>query len=84
MTKYIDITKFPYDSEVEPKKTVFTHYLDEKQGWEKPDSEEIAIFLENAKRIVYLGECSSDGDMFALTSSVGTIVIFKGLKGDEF
>ena len=72
MTKYINLES------KEVKKTVFTAYLCGLSGW---------IFTisnpEDFDKVVYLGKCLCDGDMFACYKS-GKIHICKGIKGDEF
>ena len=51
----------------------FTHYLNISTGWEtasyKPSEQ---------KKIIYLGNCCVDGDMFAAYRSNGEIFIYKG------
>lgn len=74
MTKFIDCSEEPK----EVKETVFTHYLDEKHGWRETDDSPKAY-----EKVIYLGKCRQDGDMFSAYSH-GSIVIFKGIKGDEF
>lgn len=60
------------DSPKESDKPVeFTHILD-SSGWGTVDAEYLKY-----DRIVYLGECIGDGDMFAAYSD-GLILIYKG------
>ena len=73
-------TEFIEISQGEKKETVFTHYLCGIEGWlsasEKPSDFE---------KVVYLGNCKVDGDLFALYNErERTIDIFKGKKGGEF
>lgn len=78
MTKYIDTTKQEVEKP-EPKKTVFTYHLSPKCGWVvaqmAPDA-----FLE----VKFIHNCQRDGDMFSALSRNGSVLIFKGIKGDEF
>lgn len=74
MTEYVSL-----ESKKEVKKTVFTHYLNIISGWLETQSPS-----QDYERIVYLGECKADGDMFAAYGHTGSIHIYKGIKGDEF
>ena len=75
MTKFISIDK---DTQ-EKKETVFTHCLNGACGWVyEPDDEP-----SNYNKIIYLGKCPTNGDMFACEKGL-YILIFKGTKGDEF
>lgn len=75
MTKYISLEQ----KEVkEIKKTIFTKYLCGIQGWV-----EGSLNPEDFSKVVYLGNCFCDGDMFACYRQ-DTIHIYKGIKGDEF
>ena len=72
-TKYISLDK------VEIKETVFDSYLCGSRGWEegllRPD------FFD---KVVYLGKSERDGgDMFACYKDED-IIIYKGIKGNEF
>jgi hypothetical protein len=71
MTKYINL-------ETKENKTVFTKYLCSDYGW-RPSM----LTPEYFSKIVYLGNCSADGDMFACYNQ-DTIHIYRGIKGDEF
>ena len=73
MTKYIDLEV----KEIKTK-TVFKKYLCGVSGW-MPSSRTPEFF----DKIVYLGNCFGDGDMFACHTGA-TINIYKGIKGDEF
>ena len=72
MTKYISLES------KEIKKTILTTCLC-GSGW-------IILPIEPEKfdKIVYLGKCGFDGDMFACYRKDNTIHIYKGIKGDEF
>lgn len=74
-TKFVSVD----DTQKEKKETVFTHYLDDCKGWTidatKPDSYD---------KVIYLGCCGKDGDMFACITESNYIHIYKGIKGDEF
>lgn len=52
----------------------FTDYFDAYEGWESFEPET----GNNYAKIVYLGKCESDGDMFAVYRLNGEIDIFKG------
>lgn len=52
----------------------FTHFQDEGPGgWT-----ETLYHPHECEKIVYLGECTKDGDMFAAYMKDGSIVICKG------
>ncbi|CAB4138559.1 hypothetical protein UFOVP331_119 [uncultured Caudovirales phage] len=72
MTKYISLES------KEIKKTVFTAFLCGLRGW-NPSS----LTPEDFDKVVYLGKCCCDGDMFACYIR-GAINIYRGIKGDEF
>lgn len=74
MTKFISID----DTKEEKKETVFTHYLYGRGGWEKATTQP-----KEFTKVLYLGKCKVDGDMFAIYES-DLIDIYKGTKGDEF
>ena len=74
MTKYINLES------KEPKKTILTAYLCGSRGW---TSTYILNNPEYFSKVVYLGKCNADGDMFACYKD-DTINIYKGIKGDEF
>lgn len=57
----------PHEKHVE-----FTHRLCGTDGWEQPSD-----LPKDHERVVYLGECEMDGDMFA-AHAFGVIDIFKG------
>jgi hypothetical protein len=73
MTIYIDL------EEKLTTKTVFTHYLDTDIGWVNTKSNPKLYY-----KVVYLGKCPVDGDMFACYNDDNEISILKGIKGDEF
>lgn len=50
----------------------FTHFLDVEEGWEGANCKPSDFY-----KVVYLGNCSLDGDMFAGYKN-GAIIIFKG------
>jgi hypothetical protein len=57
----------------EEKPVEFTHVYNSIQGW--------SVFLNSPtdyEKVVYLGHCSSDGDMFAAYGSGGLIMIYTG------
>lgn len=62
------------DEKVQDEKPVeFTHYLHGNDGWQSSFH-----FLPNIfDKIVYLGECAEDGDIFAAYLN-GAINIYKG------
>jgi trehalose-6-phosphatase len=72
MTKYISLES------KEIKKTVFTKYFCGVGGWIYSSRTP-----EDFDKVVYLGNCYCDGDMFACYEG-HTINIYKGIKGDEF
>ena len=76
MTKFISIDK---DTQ-EKKETFFTHWLTKTGEWS-----EYRCMIKDIDKIVYLGKCSIDGDLFAgYHNSTETITMYKGTKGDEF
>lgn len=46
-------------------------------GWQKVERVTVKNYLHSADKVVYLGKCEEDGDMFALYTN-GFIMIFKG------
>ena len=72
MTKYISLEP------KEIKKTILTTYLCGPRGWTSG-----GLKPEYFDKVVYLGNCNADGDMFACYKD-DTINIYKGIKGDEF
>jgi hypothetical protein len=75
MTKYINLEE---KENKKIKKTIFTAYLNGIGGWMHALNTP-----ESFDKIVYLGNCNADGDMFACYKD-NTINIYKGMKGDEF
>jgi hypothetical protein len=75
MTKYINLEE---KEQKEHKKTIFTAYLGDNDKW-KPSG----LTPEYFDKVVYLGNCNVDGDMFACYIR-DVINIYKGIKGDEF
>jgi hypothetical protein len=74
MTKYINLET----KEKKNKKTIFEKYFYQRKGW--IDS---SLPPEDFDKVVYLGNCDVDGDMFACYRA-NVIQIYKGIKGDEF
>ena len=58
---------------IEERPVEFTHYLDGNSGWLKKSEID-----QGAEKVVYLGRCGFDGDMFAVYYDNGAISIFKG------
>lgn len=77
MTQFINADNIA-TARKERKETVFNHVLT-GNGWKETDAT-----VKEYKKIIYLGRCKNDGDMFACYYHLGTIVIFRGTKGDEF
>jgi len=73
-TKFISIE----GKQKESRKTVFTKCLDASHGWEKTIHKPTDF-----GKVVYLGKCDVDGDMFAAYDD-NFVIIFKGVKGSEF
>lgn len=48
-----------------------------QKGWNKIEEVTAKNYLKSADKIVYLGKCAEDGDMFAIYA-YGYIMIFKG------
>ncbi len=64
---------FIEDKKQETEKAVeFTHYLCEENGWETS-----ADSPRQYNKVVYIGKCARDGDMFSADDE-GYILIFKG------
>jgi hypothetical protein len=51
----------------------FTHYQNSTEGWCKSGVDPYEL-----NKIVFLGKCSTDGDLFAGYSTGGAITIYKG------
>lgn len=70
----------------ETKKPVeFTHYLSPYRGWEVETNTISRLNPNYYFKIVYLGKCDVDGDMFAAISDGGCIEIYKGhLNSGEY
>jgi len=66
-----EVIRIPDNKTEEDKPVEVTHYLDSDFGWTKTDS------IDNPDKVVYLGRCKNDGDMFAAYER-GYIVIYKG------
>ncbi len=63
----------------ESKKTVLSHEYNNSKGWVLKSND-----VDNYRKVLYLGNCSVDGDMFACYTRSNQIIINKGTKGDEF
>lgn len=63
----------------ESKKTVLSHEYNNRKGWVLRCND-----VDDYIKVVYLGNCSVDGDMFACYTINNHIIINKGIKGDEF
>lgn len=75
MTKYISLeTK----EQNRFKKTVFTKHISSAYG-----ISDTINTPEDFEKVVYLGRCKTDGDIFVAYSDK-EIYIYKGIKGDEF
>jgi len=57
----------------EGKGVEFTHCKDGVKGWVKAISKP-----NNYGKVVYLGKCERDGDVFAAYNIIGNILIYKG------
>ena len=67
-----EVIRIEGEKSTEEKPVEFTHEMNECSGWQ------LSPFgTEHFLKIVYLGECSVDGDMFAAYSAE-CISIFKG------
>lgn len=75
MTQFIDTTR----EKKEIKETIFTHILDINNGYEETKRNP-----KEFDKVLYLGICANDGDMFSAHHEDGCIQIFKGIKGNEF
>jgi hypothetical protein len=75
MTEFINAANIT--EKKEKKETVFTHEIS-INGWIKTEIK-ITIF----RKVLYIGNCRIDGDMFAAYID-RKIIIYKGIKGDEF
>jgi hypothetical protein len=51
----------------------FTHYQDSTRGWCQTSDD-----FNEINKIVFLGKCDTDGDMFAGYMYSGLIMIYKG------
>jgi hypothetical protein len=63
----------------ESKGVEFTHRFNDENGWGETF---INSNDEDIEKIVYLGKCKKDGDMFAVYFRFKTIIIFKGHLND--
>jgi len=71
-------TEFISLAKKEEGKTTFTHIHNSEDGWV-----EASFAPEYYDKVVYLGSCVFDGDMFACYKE-NTIEICKGFAGSEF
>jgi putative sterol carrier protein len=76
MTEFINAANISTEKK-EKKETVFTHELS-PNCWGKTE-----IKPSNFRKVLYIGNCRIDGDMFAAYIN-RKIIIYKGIKGDEF
>lgn len=74
MRKAIIIGK---ESKKESKGIEFTHYLSISSGWTGINQK-----MPNLNKVVYLGKCDADGDMFAGYFTSGSITVYKGFLND--
>lgn len=58
-------------------KRIELRYRKGNNGWKSISAIQAGLYLNNASKIVYLGHCAEDGDMFAVYHC-GYIMIFKG------
>jgi hypothetical protein len=63
------------EPECRKEKLVLTHRKG-SSGWEKVEN--TSFLFSNVSKIVYLGHCRQDGDMFAVNTTTGYIIIYKG------
>jgi len=83
MTKIISLPELLNEQSPTPKKPIqFTHALTGGTGWIKTDADPSSY-----TKVIYLGRCSTDGDMFAAYSWIDIndcwhITIFKGHYND--
>ena len=61
----------------ESKGIEFTHFLNEEKGYMSTKD-----LPSEYVKIVYLGKCKEDGDLFAAYSDTGYIFIYKGNLND--
>jgi hypothetical protein len=72
--KKINVSECTQNSEFEAILTDRKH----PKGWKPITDENQKAIFENTTKIVYLGNCDHDGDMFAVYTKDGYIEIFKG------
>jgi hypothetical protein len=75
MTQFLTIEK---ETATKENPTIFTHFYKHNKGWI-----ETRLTPENFDKVIFLGTCEMDGDMFS-AYICGFIEIFKGIKGNEF
>lgn len=76
MTEFINAEKI--EKAKQKKLTLFTHVLQADKSLGTTEQQPSMY-----EKVVYLGYCIVDGDMFAAHRE-GSITIYKGEKGDEF
>lgn len=73
----------PFEAKEEKKKVEFTHVLDGDIGW--ATTHILNDLIKEVRCIHYLGNCNTDGDMFAVYHNSGDICIYKGhLNSGEY
>jgi len=77
MTQFINAEKIATARKERQETTLLEEQT--RDGWMNVNGKKIVSF----EKVVYLGKCIYDGDMFACYSG-GTIAVYKGIKGDEF
>jgi len=68
-----EVIRIEGEKSTEEKPVEFTHEFNESKGWHK----EFVTQPNDFDKVVYLGKCDLDGDMFAVYQG-GVIGIFKG------
>ena len=68
-----EVIRIDTPKQEDEKPVEFTHCLRHDLGWKTTEAKP-----HEYQKVVYLGECKYDGDMFAAYYKFGTIVIFKG------
>jgi|694.fasta_scaffold28097_18 hypothetical protein len=73
--QYQTIVNIEYNS-----KTIFNEFLNLDGNWQTKE-----ITLDKVEKIVYLGKCRFNGDLFCVYyNEPNVILIWKGIKGNEF
>lgn len=68
-----EVIRIDKEEKADEKPVVFKALLSASRGWE-----DVREFPFDYEKVVYLGKCKHDGDMFATFDSNGVIDIFKG------